>query len=200
MPSEDILSYAFETEDKIACAIVYADGMVNKQLLGDLVARPLSRLSLSEEKQGGRVVLNQEKALKIIQKTALFPEIKTVASAEDIQREVLDGNSLLLIDGLSVGVIVGAKFLPVRAIMEPPTDIAVKGPREGFIEDTGKERSRHSGSECGCCQERRIHSDGQRDLRKERRRDDRSPYRIQVYRRKDKGMGDKRRAHLPVRI
>lgn len=135
MPSEDILSYAFETEDKISCAIVYADGMVNKQLLGDLVARPLSRLSLSDEKQGGRVALNQEKALKIIQKTALFPEIKTVTSAEDIQREVLDGNSLLLIDGLSVGVIVGAKFLPVRTIMEPPTDIAVKGPREGFIED-----------------------------------------------------------------
>ena len=38
-------------------------------------------------------------------------------------------------DGLETGLIVGAKMLPARAVMEPPTDIAVKGPREGFIED-----------------------------------------------------------------
>ena len=48
LPSEDILSYAFETVDKTACAIVYADGIVNKQLLGDLIARPLSKLNLQE--------------------------------------------------------------------------------------------------------------------------------------------------------
>ena len=34
-----------------------------------------------------------------------------------------------------MGFIVGAKLLPCRSVIEPPTDIAVKGPREGFIED-----------------------------------------------------------------
>ena len=137
LPSEDILSYEFETADNVACAVIYADGIVNKQLLGDLVARPLSKLSLSEElpqnKQngGGRYALK----LEIIKKAALFPELKEKTKMEDVCKEVLDGNTLLLIDGLNVGLIVGAKFLPVRAIMEPPTDIAVKGPREGFIED-----------------------------------------------------------------
>ena len=120
LPSEDILSYEFDTEDKTACAIVYADGMVNKQLLGDLIARPLSRLSLKNE--GGRY----ENTFEIIKKATLFPELS---------KEVLDGNALLMIDGHSTGLIVGTKLLPVRAIMEPPTDIAVKGPREGFIED-----------------------------------------------------------------
>jgi hypothetical protein len=56
LPSEDILSYEFETEDKIPCCILYADGVVNKQLLGDLIARPLSRLSL--QKEGGISALN----------------------------------------------------------------------------------------------------------------------------------------------
>lgn len=129
LPSEDILSYEFETEDKTSCAIVYADGIVNKQLLGDLIARPLSRLSLKNE--GGRY----ESTLEIIKKTALFPELKEKKKLEDASKEVLDGNALLLIDGICVGLIVGTKLLPVRTIMEPPTDIAVKGPREGFIED-----------------------------------------------------------------
>ena len=129
LPSEDILSYEFETADNTACAIVYADGIVNKQLLGDLIARPLSQLSLKNE--GGRY----ENTLEIIKKAALFPELKEMKKLDDLGKEVLDGNALLLIDGLSTGLIVGAKLLPVCAVMEPPTDVAIKGPREGFIED-----------------------------------------------------------------
>ena len=78
LPSEDILSYAFETADKTACAIVYADGIVNKEVLGDLIARPLSQLNLQEKtapndkNEGGRYAF----ILKTIQTSALFPEIK----------------------------------------------------------------------------------------------------------------------------
>ena len=137
LPSEDVLSYAFETADKTACAIVYADGIVNKELLGELVARPLSNLNLGQElsdkskNEGGRYALKSE----IIQKSTLFPEINEEAKLENVCKEVLDGNALLLIDGVNIGWIVGAKFLPVRAVTEPPTDVTVKGPREGFIED-----------------------------------------------------------------
>ncbi len=129
LPSEDILTYDFTTGDDVACAVIYADGVVNKQLLGDLVARPLARLSI--KKEGGRVALNEDTVLE----TLLFPELKTANKFEDIAKEVLDGNSLLLIDGLDAGFIVGAKQIPTRSVIEPPTDVAVKGPREGFIED-----------------------------------------------------------------
>lgn len=129
LPSEDILTYSFTTEDEVSCAIVYADGVVNKELLGDLIARPLTRLSI--QKNGGRDALKQE----FIEKVLLFPELKTAQIFDDATKEILDGNSLLLVDGLDVGFIVGAKLLPSRAVIEPPTDIAVKGPREGFVED-----------------------------------------------------------------
>ena len=129
LPSEDILTYTFETGDKIACAIVYADGVVDKQLLGDLVARPLSRSLFKNE--GGMSALNAEK----VEKTLLFPELKEVKYFDDAVKEILEGNSLLLIDGLCGGFIIGAKLPPSRAVVEPPTDVAVKGPREGFIED-----------------------------------------------------------------
>ncbi|MBQ9728069.1 MAG: spore germination protein [Clostridia bacterium] len=130
LPSEDILTYEFETRDRTACAIVYADGIVNKELLGELVARPLSSLSLSASSK-----TEPQTLLSAIQKTALFPELKTVESYVGGMKEILDGNSLLLVDGLPLGVIVGAKLLPNRAVIEPPTDVAIKGPREGFIED-----------------------------------------------------------------
>lgn len=125
LPAEDILSYAFQTSDNVPCAIVYADGIVNKELLGRLVAQPLSFLELKTAKE--------KKTL--VQTTTRFPELKNAETIHDAVKEILDGNSLLLVDKIPIGFIVGAKLLPVRAIMEPPTDVAVKGPREGFIED-----------------------------------------------------------------
>ena len=162
LPSEDILYYSFKTENGIACLIAYADGVVNKELLGELVARPLSHLNLPINMQNGRTMYeinknstsqkdndgnaNKKQSVpknppedtditELIKTTLLFPELKTITSFQDGQTEILDGNSLLLVDGVDTGFIVGAKFLPVRAVMEPPTDVTVKGPREGFIED-----------------------------------------------------------------
>ncbi len=129
LKSEDILTYDFQSDDGVDCTLVYADGIVNKQLLGDLVARPLSRISIRNE--GGRVAFTA----KELQKSLLFPELKTVETFQDALQEILDGNSLLLIDGIQTGFIVGAKLVPTRAVAEPPTDVALKGPREGFVED-----------------------------------------------------------------
>lgn len=132
LPSEDVLCYEFQTADGVNCFVYYADGVVNKQLLGDLIARPLSRFSLQNaEKEGGRYEFTKES----VKKALLFPELKTVETMQDAVKEILDGNSLLVVDGIAEGFIVGAKLLPNRAVIEPPTDVAVKGPREGFIED-----------------------------------------------------------------
>ena len=169
LPAEDILTYSFSTKDGADCAIIYADGMVNKQLLGELVARPLMRLSLfspqsKDEKNGdSRCATNKNKptryemnengdtmyemneneggryatsALENKVKTALlFPELKEKQAFQNLVVEILDGNSVLLVDNLSTAFVIGAKALPVRAVTEPPTDVAIKGPREGFIED-----------------------------------------------------------------
>ena len=129
LPSEDVLSYPFESGDGIPCALLYADGMVNKELLGDLIARPISRLNLKNE---GGMSLNTG---EILQKSLLFPEWKEMENTDEIVEGVLDGNTLLLVDGFSYGFVLGARLTPQRAVVEPPSDVAVKGPREGFIED-----------------------------------------------------------------
>ncbi len=131
LPAEDILTYPFTTENGVKCTVIYADGMVNKELIGELVARPLSAFEL--EKEGGKVALNA--LLKQVENNVRFPELKTKPTLDEAIKEILDGNALLLVDTLPVALIVGTKLIPVRAITEPPTDVAVKGPREGFIED-----------------------------------------------------------------
>ncbi len=125
LPAEDILTFSFKSSDGVECVLIYADGMVNKQLLGELVAKPLQEIALPEG----------ETLKETVMTACRFPELKEVELIADCGREVLDGNTLLLVDGMSVGLVIGAKLLPVRTVTEPPTDVAVKGPREGFIED-----------------------------------------------------------------
>ena len=45
LPAEDILTFAFESADGVPCLLVYADGMVNKELLGEQVAQPLQQVA-----------------------------------------------------------------------------------------------------------------------------------------------------------
>ena len=129
LPSEDILSFDFCTQDGENACIFYADGMVNKQLLGELTLRPISAANLKNE--GGRVKTNEQ----TVQNNLRFPELKKIENFAEILDEILDGNTVLFIDKIACGFVIGAKLLPVRAITEPPTGVSVKGPREGFIED-----------------------------------------------------------------
>ena len=115
LPSEDILVYEFLTGDDVRCAAVYADGITDKELLGSLVARPLS-------------LAKAPKTIAEAKKLLYFPESK---EAEDVQAacgEILAGNPVLFADGMEGGLVLGTKKVTLRAI-------TVKGPREGFIED-----------------------------------------------------------------
>ena len=122
LTSEDILVFEFNSLSGKRFAAIYADGIVDKQLLGELVVKPL-RSSENHEK------------LDEIKKLLAAPEVKDGEKIEDAIKEVSDGNAVLFIDGEKDFFIIGLKSPPGRAVAEPPTQVAVKGPREGFTED-----------------------------------------------------------------
>ncbi len=122
LPAEDILTFEFVSERGLAFAVVYADPITDKELLGEQVIRPLLRYE-------------GEAAAQAVAKQLTSPEIRTEKTFEKLSEEVLAGNPVLLFEGADEGVIAGTKKVFVRAVAEPSTDVVVKGPREGFIED-----------------------------------------------------------------
>lgn len=122
LPAEDILSFDLISKDGIPLSILFADAVTDKELLGEQVIRPLLRY-------GGK---HEAEELK---KHITAPECRTNKSLEKLAEEVLAGNPVLLWEGMDEAIIVGTKKVFIRAIAEPSTDVAVKGPREGFIED-----------------------------------------------------------------
>ncbi len=122
LPAEDILTFEFLTEKGLTFTVVFADPITDKELLGEQVVRALRRFDgppTAEE----------------VGKHIASPEMKREKSLEKLAAEVLAGNPVLLWEGMDEGVVAGTKKVFTRAISEPSTDVAVKGPREGFIED-----------------------------------------------------------------
>lgn len=122
LPAQDILSFGFENGKGLAFQVLFADAVTDKELLADEVIRPLQAY------EGGLTAKDMGTAV-------ICPEVRTEKGFEKLSEEILAGNPVLLWEGADEGLIVGTKKVFVRAIAEPPTDVVIKGPREGFIED-----------------------------------------------------------------
>ncbi len=122
LPAEDILTFDFTSEGGMRFCTVFADPLTDKELLGKQVVEALADYS------------GKPRAEDVAKKLS-SPETKTEKALENLASEVLIGNPVVLFADMDAAIVVGTKKIPVRAIAEPPTDVAIKGPREGFIED-----------------------------------------------------------------
>lgn len=120
--SEDIITYEFSSEGGKKFALVYVDGLVDKLQLGELVVKAL----------GG---LEEGCSLDDVRAALASPEVKEAENFEDAISQITYGSAVLVTDGESAYFAIGLTSPPGRAITEPPTQVAVKGPREGFVED-----------------------------------------------------------------
>lgn len=122
LAAEDILTFDFLSDKGITFTAVFADPITDKELLGEQVVRPLLQFE-------------GDPTTERVKEKLTSPELRTEKAMDKLAEEVLAGNPVLLWDGAEEGIIIGTKKVFVRAIAEPSTDVTVKGPREGFIED-----------------------------------------------------------------
>ena len=101
--------------------IAFTDGLCDKELLGEQVLLPLTRIT---------EFLGKE-SLSLL----ACPEVKTYQDFPALTEALLGGDAVLFMDGFTVGYAFGCRKYPARAVNEPPTSVVVKGPREGFVED-----------------------------------------------------------------
>ena len=122
LPSEDILVFEFDSAEGKKFACIYADGIADKNAIGELIIKPLNRAK-------------KDAAADEVKRMLASPDVKDGKDLADAVKNVSDGNAVLYIDGEEDFFVIGVKSPPGRAVAEPPTQVTVKGPREGFTED-----------------------------------------------------------------
>jgi len=131
--SRDVVTRSFTSGNgRVRLAILYIDGMVDRKLLSDNIIHPLQD---SNQLQRYYKELKPSNAFQMIQE--LVVSGSEVAIAPDLTqalKQVLSGDTALMVDGEEKILIFGTRFWAMRAVTEPETESAVRGPREGFTE------------------------------------------------------------------
>lgn len=120
LPSDDIVEFTFSSAAGEQFLLIYADTIADKTAIGELIVKPLKTLSERHADIGEAIACPQLKPC---------PDIQTAVKL------VSDGCAVILSREGAELFAADVKSPPQRAVMEPPTQVAVKGPREGFTED-----------------------------------------------------------------
>ena len=106
------------------CALLYLDGMVNTQLMNLSIVRPVM---LAEPASG-------DPAERLSEHILFSNDVKSTGQVQDHLRGILYGDSVLLVEGASSGLVMNTKGWRTRGVSEPKNETVLQGPREGFDE------------------------------------------------------------------
>ena len=130
--SPDIIIRRFNLniKNRIKAAIIFIDGLMDNKVVYDSILYPL----MIESRKRNDVV--EGSILDFIEENLL-----TVGSVEKdndftgLVESVLEGDTILLLDGYTEALILSTKGWEKRSISEPDTEVTIKGPREGYTEN-----------------------------------------------------------------
>ena len=132
--SSDLIVREFQigSKKKIKLATLYIDGLASKEEVSDFAIRSLFQ---EEEEKGFTLEDFQSTIVERIERQGL--ELSDISQKDDIDScldSILSGDTLLLIEGSEIAIILATKAYPGRGVDEPKTESLVRGPREGFVE------------------------------------------------------------------
>nr|WP_225446579.1 spore germination protein [Paenibacillus rhizovicinus] len=130
--STDLIVRHFKIMTKLqphSAAVVYVDGLANpKDLLESLLAD-------SVETQAFQQLSDETEPLEMIRMYMLkIGDIKAAFNYEVLCHGILSGETAVLVEGYSEGIIASTSEWEDRGVTEPTSQSVVRGPREGFSE------------------------------------------------------------------
>lgn len=134
MPDVTVRQFEIGYENKIQCAIIFLQGMVDKKIVNESILKPLLYDSfLKQESQ--KIMPKNINSIDWFIKNII--SIDNVSKSKDFDKTVikcLSGYTIMLIDSYDEAILLDTKGWEGRSVEEPKTESVVRGPREGFTE------------------------------------------------------------------
>ncbi|ULO10605.1 spore germination protein [Paenibacillus sp. 19GGS1-52] len=116
--------------DKIRCSLIYIDGMIDRELVQEGIIRPVTSFDFTKVDISKPAELMERIRTQVVN----ISDVIVSTNLEELISAVVAGKTLLLLDGYAGALNLNAQGWETRAITEPMTDKAVRGPRDGFTE------------------------------------------------------------------
>lgn len=115
---------------KMKMLLVYVDGMTTKEAISEYAVEKLM-LNLDVAK----LEKNDSELQSSIAKTNIaITEIQALKTIQECVDKILSGETVLLIDNCSKGIMLASRGWPMRGVQEPSAETLIRGARDGFNE------------------------------------------------------------------
>lgn len=124
--SSDLKYHEFETCFDVNAMLIYIEPIVVSEMLNrDVVGQLINS-----------VVSITNPTVKDISDLIRLSDTECVNTYSDIEKKILNGKSILFVDGIVQAIVLPTETWQVRSISEPEGEITARGAHEGFVEDT----------------------------------------------------------------
>ncbi|MBA2941864.1 spore germination protein [Paenibacillus sp. CGMCC 1.16610] len=111
-------------------AIIYIATLGNAEVINKSVLQPLMQMKAADEDAD-----SDRFKERVIDTTIVLTELVEDDSVAVCIRNILSGNTVLIVDQISSYIILSTAHLEGRSIEEPKSESVVRGSREGFVEN-----------------------------------------------------------------
>ncbi|KUO73647.1 MAG: spore gernimation protein GerA [Desulfosporosinus sp. BRH_c37] len=130
----DILFREFTINPKnpIRAFVVYVAGLTDYEMISDHLLKTVMQAT---DTLTTSVHLTRDNAQQILLERLInLAETSTTSDLIELVKKVLEGNTVLVLDGSATAIIAGVRGGESRAIVEPDTEPGVRGPKDSFVE------------------------------------------------------------------
>lgn len=131
--NEDFVVRKLRLFGKYRAAMFYITNVVNKKMISQDILKPLlyppAHLNREELRKDMIKILSEE--------VLYYSEIKIETNITKLVQAILNGETVIVIDGVQQALHIDTRDVDKRAVEEPQTEQVINGPREGFIERLG---------------------------------------------------------------
>ncbi|MEJ9211189.1 spore germination protein [Bacillus smithii] len=113
----------------VTAAVIYTEGLVDDLTVKDFLIE--SAMKDTNEQN----LINSNTALQVLKEKILpIGTVKELDCWEDLFADLMTGETIILVDGVSKALAANTRGGEKRQIMEPVTEISIRGPKDSFTE------------------------------------------------------------------
>jgi spore germination protein KA len=112
----------------LRCCIIYSDGMIDHQVINRDIILPIQRLNLEKKNPQLNLVTYLKKRIIIVDGISYEVEAETIING------ILYGDTVLIMDGYDIALLIQTKGWEKRPVSEPKVERVIFGPKEAFTE------------------------------------------------------------------
>jgi spore germination protein KA len=132
--NDDFASHSFRVFGKYQAKMFYFSNLVSQSNLNTEILKPF--MYIPPHLKGEDIDRSNLKEI-LMYESLYHSEGKLVNNLFDVIQGLLQGETAILIEGITEGFLIGTRNVEKRAISQPPTEQVIRGPRDGFVETIG---------------------------------------------------------------